>query len=445
MKRAGSASYDPDNDLLIFFWSIISKPEQSASSLDSLINVNPTFIPDLAGLYVAQLIVNDGMIESYPDTTKITTSILVLNPLPALTVIDPAQVIAGTQSLDVDISGSGFMDSTIIYVNGAQRSYTPISETQLQLTLTTQDLENPGQIEIKAYNQPPGGGYSNSMELTVIEQIKITITAPVDGSTINGSEVMVKGYITNVTDNETGVNVNGIVAALNNNEFSVNHVPLTEGENTITVTAVDTSGATVTKSITVNAVSTENYISISVNPESAAAPMDVFLRINGTFTIANPVITFDGPGTVEQLQSDDPDEHVYSINSEGIYYFTAQAVGPDGITYRDTIAITAVPLADIDNLLRAKWAVFINAMQQKDTETALNMMLSYSRDKYQIMFDLLKDQLPDIVATYVGIELESVQEGRAWYELTTMEDGSLSAYRLGFIQDTNGLWYIREF
>jgi len=280
------------------------------------------------------------------------------------------------------------------------------------------------------------------------ETIAITITAPTDGSTIDISEISeitVKGYITNITGNETGVNINGTIAELSNNNFSVNHVPVTEGINTITVTAVDTSGATVTKAITVNAVPTANYISISANPESAAAPMDIFLRINGSFTISNPLITVNGPGSVEQLPSDDPEEYAYKINTDGIYYFIAQAIDPDGNTYQDTIAVTALNLVQIDTLLRAKWAAFTGAMQQKDTEAALNMMLLYSRDRYQIMFDLLKDQLPDIVATYVGLELESISEGRAWYELTAMEGGSLFAYRLGFIQDTNGLWYIREF
>ncbi len=275
--------------------------------------------------------------------------------------------------------------------------------------------------------------------------IAIMITAPVDGSTINGSEIMVKGQITNPTGNETGVNVNGIIAALTNNEFAVNHVPLTEGANTITVTSVDTAGTTVTKSITVNAVPAADYIRISANPESAAEPMEVFLRINGSFTISNPVITTVGPGAVEQLVSDDPEEYGYRMNMGGIYYFTAQAVGPDSNTYQDTIAITVLPLAQIDTLLRAKWSAIAGAMQQKDTEAALDMMLPYSRDKYQIMFDLLKDQLPDIVSTYLDLVLESIQEKRAWYELTAMENGTLSAYRVGFMQDTNGLWYIREF
>ncbi|MBI5591267.1 MAG: carboxypeptidase regulatory-like domain-containing protein [Deltaproteobacteria bacterium] len=316
-------------------------------------------------------------------------------------------------------------------------------------TITLTGLNSSATYHNRITSKTAGGTSATSSDFifTTASQatIAITITAPADGSTIYSSEVMVKGIVTNSTGNETGVNVNGIIAALTNNEFALNHVPLTLGANTITVTAADTTGTTVKKPITVNSVPAANYIRISANPESAAAPMEVFLRINGSFTISNPVITTVGPGDVEQLTSIDPNEYKYKLNMDGIYYFTARAVGPDGNTYQDTIAITALNLARIDTLLRAKWSAFAGAMQQKNTASALNMMLPYSRDKYQIMFNLLKEQLPNIVSTYVDLVLDSIREDRAWYKLTAMENGSLFAYRVGFMMDTNGLWLIREF
>jgi len=71
----GSASRDADKDPLSFFWSIISKPDQSNTALDFPLNINPSFVPDLSGLYVAQLIVNDGKLDSSPDTTAITANL----------------------------------------------------------------------------------------------------------------------------------------------------------------------------------------------------------------------------------------------------------------------------------------------------------------------------------------------------------------------------------
>ena len=53
----GSASSDVDGDLLSFSWSLITVPDGSASALSNADQVVATFIPDLPGIYVGQLIV----------------------------------------------------------------------------------------------------------------------------------------------------------------------------------------------------------------------------------------------------------------------------------------------------------------------------------------------------------------------------------------------------
>jgi hypothetical protein len=255
----------------------------------------------------------------------------------------------------------------------------------------------------------------------------------------------VTGSIANAANIETGVTVNGIAASLINNQFAVNNVPLTEGQNTITVTATDIDGTTATKSITVNASIATNYIKLSAYPESGVAPMEVTLRINGTFSITNPVITSTGPGAVEQLTSDNPDELKYKMTTEGVYYFTAQATGPDGNIYSDTIAITVLPLAQVDTLLRAKWATLTNALTNKDIATASTMMHPSVREKYQIIFELLKDSMPALIAAHENLVFDSIADNRCYYELSVFEDGVLSAYRIVFEKDENGIWLITNF
>lgn len=56
----GSGSKDADNDPLTYQWSFTSVPQPSAATLSDPKIVNPTFVPDLPGLYVVQLIVSDG-------------------------------------------------------------------------------------------------------------------------------------------------------------------------------------------------------------------------------------------------------------------------------------------------------------------------------------------------------------------------------------------------
>ena len=68
----GSASYDPDDDPLTYAWQFVTVPQGSASALTGADTVNPTFVPDRKGDYVIQLIVNDGTLDSAPDTVVVT-------------------------------------------------------------------------------------------------------------------------------------------------------------------------------------------------------------------------------------------------------------------------------------------------------------------------------------------------------------------------------------
>jgi hypothetical protein len=64
---------DPQNLPLTLMWSLISKPALSMATLSSTGITNPVFVADLAGTYIAQLIVNNGVLSSAPSTATIST------------------------------------------------------------------------------------------------------------------------------------------------------------------------------------------------------------------------------------------------------------------------------------------------------------------------------------------------------------------------------------
>lgn len=70
----GSASSDANNDPLTYSWTLSSRPIGSTASLRNPTTARPTFVPDVAGSYVAQLTVRDGKVNSTPASVTITAT-----------------------------------------------------------------------------------------------------------------------------------------------------------------------------------------------------------------------------------------------------------------------------------------------------------------------------------------------------------------------------------
>jgi len=68
----GGKSSDVDGDSLIYNWSFFSVPVGSSSALSVTSESTAAFVPDIAGVYTIQLIVNDQMVDSEPDSVIIT-------------------------------------------------------------------------------------------------------------------------------------------------------------------------------------------------------------------------------------------------------------------------------------------------------------------------------------------------------------------------------------
>ena len=68
----GSQSYDPEEYALSYRWAMISKPESSSAVLSDSTSKKPTFMADVLGSYVVQLVVSDGISFSNPVEVVIT-------------------------------------------------------------------------------------------------------------------------------------------------------------------------------------------------------------------------------------------------------------------------------------------------------------------------------------------------------------------------------------
>jgi RHS repeat-associated protein len=110
----GSGSTDPENYPLTYTWAILSQPSGGTASLSSATAVKPTFIPNVAGLYVIQLIVNDGVANSAPVTVPITATAVnqppVVNAGPNQTITLPVNSV----TLNGSATDDGLPNGTLI-------------------------------------------------------------------------------------------------------------------------------------------------------------------------------------------------------------------------------------------------------------------------------------------------------------------------------------------
>jgi hypothetical protein len=102
----GTASTDADQDSLSYSWTLISKPNTSTAALSSAISPKPTFTPDLAGTYVASLVVSDGKDRS--TTAFITVVASAANSAPVANAGAAQRV---TTASVVTLNGTGSTDA----------------------------------------------------------------------------------------------------------------------------------------------------------------------------------------------------------------------------------------------------------------------------------------------------------------------------------------------
>jgi len=100
-------------------------------------------------------------------STAQTFTITAPNPSPTLTSLSPSTAVAGGPAFTLTVTGSGFVSSSVVRWNGANRPTTFGSPTQLQATISASDITAQGTASVTVFTPAPGGGTSNSRTFTI--------------------------------------------------------------------------------------------------------------------------------------------------------------------------------------------------------------------------------------------------------------------------------------
>ncbi len=105
----------------------------------------PSTLFNQAGTF--QITVNNPAPEGGSSNTLV---LAVINPVPAITAINPASTQAGGSGLTLTIYGTGFFPGTSVFVNGQTESTTYVSGTELKINLDASHLATGGTLSITA-------------------------------------------------------------------------------------------------------------------------------------------------------------------------------------------------------------------------------------------------------------------------------------------------------
>ncbi|HKQ73511.1 MAG TPA: IPT/TIG domain-containing protein [Blastocatellia bacterium] len=250
-----------------------------------------------AGASVPITVVNPapGGGTSNPVTFTIT------NPSPTITSLSPDQVLAAGPQFALTVNGSGFVNGSIVRINGQERQTAFNSGTQLTATVLAADIAAGGGLSVTVFNPAPGGGVSNALTLSVINPVPtisgFNPSAIAAGSAAFTLKVLGNGFVPgsvvnwNGSPRTTTFDNSGQVSA----QITAADVA-TAGSASITVVNPAPGGGTSnTLSFTISAQPNPVPTLTSLNPNSIPAGSAAFiLTVNGTNFVPGAVVNWNG-------------------------------------------------------------------------------------------------------------------------------------------------------
>ena len=149
-------------------------------------------MPSSPGTYEFRLFLNNGYTRAA--TSPPVTVVAPPSPVPVLTSLSPPSIPTGTSSFTLTVNGSGFVSTSVVRWNGANRTTTFVNSTQLKATIPASDRAALGTAEVTVATPAPGGGVSAPLTFTVtpLPSISVSTTSARVGTSVTAT--LINGY-----------------------------------------------------------------------------------------------------------------------------------------------------------------------------------------------------------------------------------------------------------
>jgi hypothetical protein len=306
------------------------------------------------------------------DTTNNTitgsqSGIVVGNPVPAIMGLSAASAVEGSSSINIALSGSGFVASSVVRWNDTSLQTTFVSGTLLEATIPTELLSEETNVSITVSNPGPGGGSSNAETFSVtdapIHASGVNITSAA-GSSFTGTVAMLSddqqnsaaGLFTATINWGDSQSSTGTITAAGESSFNVSgtHTYSAGGNYTVHVALSDLGGsmATATSSATVSSSTPPAITGLSVTSavegQNNLSNADLPLTVTGAGFVSGSQVLWKGsPLTTTFVSATELQTAVPPANlaEEGTASITVSNAGAGGRTSNaQMFTITDAPI-----------------------------------------------------------------------------------------------------
>jgi hypothetical protein len=220
------------------------------------------------------------------------------NPAPTETSLSPTSAAAGGAAFTLTVNGTGFVSTSVVKFNGAAKTTTFASATQLTAAITAGDIATAGTATVAVTNPAPSGT-SNAVSFTINNSVptlsSLSPSSAVAGSAAFTLTVTGVGFVSGATVNFNGagktttfVSSSQVTAAVSPSDI------VTAGTVNVTVTnPAPTAGPSAAQVFTISLNNPVPAIS-SLGATHAPGGAAFALTINGANFEANSVVNFNG-------------------------------------------------------------------------------------------------------------------------------------------------------